>query len=276
MCHSPFIRMCVWRAIPPLISMRRCFPTACTRSMVRPTTSCFSSFGSIVLKRVITLPARASSRLRAARWIVSPSGTRRSQLISHRARSESSFDEHWRDGALRHWLRVDFGDEQRATSAAQNERGECAGDLARDVRARRLIVWQKRGDLFFSAADVRGELAIDEDYARADAARERERRVGPLHDRAVRIRGIGRGEQVRLRLLRSVAERTKKIEGGGCRELRRAESADEGAAPNAPRVFHGLEHGIDGAESAGDVLRRRRLARDDAVAREGLMRECIC
>ena len=74
-------------------------------------------------------------------------------------------------------------------------------------------------------------------------------------------------------LVGRVAQRAQQIHRAGQRELRGAEAGDEIAAAQPPALFHRFQHGIDAREAAGDRFDRHRLARQDAVAREQLLRD---
>src|SRR5689334_22282751 len=79
MCQLPFMRMCVRSTRPPEKETSRCLPRELTASIVRPaiarSTSTRVSAGYAESNRVTVRPARARCSVRAARKIVSPSGT---------------------------------------------------------------------------------------------------------------------------------------------------------------------------------------------------------
>src|ERR1051325_2140803 len=79
MCQLPLISMCVSRIRSPENRMTIHLPADSTLSTVRPATGVSSftraSFTSTVSKRVTTRPPIARCSVRAARQIVSPSGT---------------------------------------------------------------------------------------------------------------------------------------------------------------------------------------------------------
>jgi hypothetical protein len=94
---------------------------------------------------------------------------------------------------------------------------------------------------------------------------------------AVGIGGIGRGEENELGFFggRIGAQLAQQIDGGRQRELGCAQAGDEVAAADAAAFFKGLEHAIDGAESAGDVFRGNVFAEENAVAVEKLEGEGV-
>src|SRR5258705_6368826 len=81
MCQEPCIRMCVRSTRSPENQISRCLPRASTRSIVLPAIRRSSleraSFAKTDSKRVTVRPASARLSVRAARKIVSPSGTRK-------------------------------------------------------------------------------------------------------------------------------------------------------------------------------------------------------
>src|ERR1700736_4159575 len=97
--------------------MIRFLPTERTRSTVLPLMDPRASLGSTVSNRVTTFPVSASSRVRAMRKIVSPSGIfrdHRAHLISHRRRLESRLGQKWRDRTACHRLVIHFIDQESA------------------------------------------------------------------------------------------------------------------------------------------------------------------
>ena len=99
--------------------MSRFLPAASTLSTARPRTSTRASCANTVSNRVTVRPASAACSVRAARWMVSPSGMpdRRAHLHAHRRRHESLLGEERRERRPRRRLFVDLADEQRAASA---------------------------------------------------------------------------------------------------------------------------------------------------------------
>src|SRR4030095_2705711 len=67
-------------------------------------------------------------------------------------------------------------------------------------------------------------------------------------------------------------ERSQQIEGAGQGELRRAESRDEVAAPDAAVLLQPLEDRIDQTEPSWHRFDVQRLARQHAVPRQQLLR----
>ena len=157
-------------------------------------------------------------------------------------------------------------------------RDQLARQRAADLRALRLIIRQRDEQLAIAAADPRREPAIDEHHARArpiawpPRVSLCNRRVRPGHQRAVRIRRIGGRERDRDRLLAFLACIAQQIDRAGLRELRRAQAGHEVAAPDAAGFLEPAQHRIHRAESARQLLDRRHIARDHAVARQQLLR----
>ena len=122
-----------------------------------------------------------------------------------------------------------------------------------------------------------GRGAVDEDDVCAGGALERPAVVSPRRGQAVRRRtgwpdprrpadAVGRaGCAVRAGRPTGLAHRPQPIHGAGQRELGGAEPFDEVAAPDPAGLLHRAKDRVDGAETAGDVLRRDGLAGQDAV-----------
>ncbi len=99
---------------PPSNSSNRCFPCASTAASLRP-----SSLGATPVTRARGCTASTASSsptsrssARAARRIVSPSGTSGTKNGPPRAGDEPSLDEQGQDGRLRHRLAVEALDRQ--------------------------------------------------------------------------------------------------------------------------------------------------------------------
>ena len=146
------------------------------------------------------------------------------------------------------------------------------------------VVGQRQQQIALAAAQVAGGEAVDEHDQRAHGARGAAPDVGACRRRRRRS-ASGHLSSVPYGLAGSVAAsttacgvsgalamRTQQIERGRHRELRAAEAGDEVAAADAPGVLHGPQHLVHGAEPAGDGFRRDGLARDQAVARQQLLR----
>src|SRR5688500_16171657 len=254
----------------------RCLPAARTRSMVRPAivswSSTLASGASAVSNLVTFSPASASCSVRAARKMVSPSGICGSQLIAEGARSETGLGKERGDCAPRRRLVIDLGGEDGAPRATRYKRCQSPGDLASGHASRRLILRKKDGELLLAASHVADQPPIHENHARPDAATECSARAfGPFDDRAVWIRGIGRGEHDRLGIVGVLTERSQAVQRPGTCELRGAEGGDEIATPDFSTLFHRLEDRVDGTETATDPLGAGRLTGDDAIAIEELL-----
>ena len=85
--------------------------------------------------------------------------------------------------------------------------------------------------------------------------------------RAVRLRGIGRRQHERLRLVLG-AELAQPLDRSGQRELRAAEPLDEVATSADADRLQILELAVHGAVTARDALTADAVARDDALALE--------
>ena len=200
-------------------------------------------------------------------------------LVAEAGADEAGVDEERRERMLVRGHGVDLADEQPAVAslaaagdrrpASPTGRGQRGSARARPPAATSRSWRPPRGD-------VRDAGAVDEHDARADGPRRAaahrraaavvvaRRRRGvrlarrPLQQRAVRIGRIGGGEEHRLGLVGRLAQRAQQIERRRQRELRRADAADEVAAPDAAALLERLEHVVDGGEAAGDRLGRRR------------------
>ena len=78
----------------------------------------------------------------------------------------------------------------------------------------------------------------------------------PRQRRAVGVRRIGGGERHRAQRRRvgQAGELAQAIDGGGCRELRRAELLDHVAAAAVPGLLEAGEHAVGLREPARETL----------------------
>ena len=109
-----------------------------------------------------------------------------------------------------------------------------------------------------AAADVGGQRAVDEHDQRADRA-GRAAAAGAFDSPVAGhfsivpygLAGSVAASTTTSGFVRRLAERAQQIERRRQRELRRADAADEVAAPDPAGVLQRLEHVVDRAEAAG-------------------------
>ena len=133
------------------------------------------------------------------------------------------------------------------------------------TRPRRLLDRQDRRHLARSTAEHGRDDPVREDDVQARGSREpRLFLPRPRESRAVRVGGIGRGEnhgprRVGIRLPLGA----QPVEGARVGELQAAEPGHEVAPADATRLLEGPQHRVDGGEAAGHLLERDRVARQD-------------
>ena len=174
-------------------------------------------------------------------------------------------------------LTVYRGDEHRPPFSFIDEIRQGSGNGAADARAGRFIFRQEREDLLLSASHVTGQIAIDQNHARADGSRERAAAPSrrPLQEDSIRIRRISRGKEKNLGIVGFITEGAEKIDRARERELRGGDAGDKVPATDFPAFLERFQHRIDGAESSCNALRGRRFTGEDSVAVEHLLRQRV-
>src|SRR5215831_9535052 len=177
MCQLPLISMWVSRMRSPEKRMTIHLPSAVTLSMVRPASGVSSStrarFIRTVSKRVTTRPPMARCRVRAARQMLSPSGTLfavlgivfghldyrcdAAHLKSHSGRNESGLFEELRQKMRAGGDALNLADQETgpASLPADRDLGQLLREFARDLRALRFVLRQKNADRGIAAAKER-------------------------------------------------------------------------------------------------------------------------
>ena len=145
------------------------------------------------------------------------------------------------------------------------------GDERRERRAEpRLVGIAQRHESAAAALDEQRGLAAEQDDLRPrDPRGAALRALRPRQRCAVGLRGIGGGEDERLRLLPVPrAQLAQPLDRPGQRELRAAEPLDEVAAAADAERLERAQLAVDGAVAAGDALAADAVARYDPLALE--------
>src|SRR5882724_2616426 len=189
MCQLPLISMWVSRIKSPEKRMTIHLPADSTPSTVRPATGVSSftraSFTSTVSQRVTTRPPIARCSVRAARQIVSPSGTlflvglgvrfhfhyRRhtTHLEPHRRRDKAGVFEESRQEMLARGKPIDLADQQPGPSTLPAHRDLCefARDFARYLRPLGFVLRQRDADRRIATPQKCREPPVHQHHTRA-------------------------------------------------------------------------------------------------------------
>src|SRR5215211_2324803 len=180
--------------------------------------------------------------------------------------AEAQLDENGLPRGADDRLAIDALEAELAAAVGRDERGERL-----EARAHaRVVGFGEDEDPAAAALDVEDGLTAGEDHVRAGGALRAlglAVALGPRQRRAIRLGGIGRGQDHRRRLVLGLL-RAQTLDGARQRELRAAEAFDEVAAAADSEGLERAEGVVQEAESAGGALGEHVLARDDPVALE--------
>ena len=251
----------------------------------------------------------AEDRVALRHWHLrlSISGARTSPAVPWRRRKTRLPPGRRSSAVARRRRAVDFLDQHPARRLASGARA--IDQHARDRAAARDRSGSASGrnvsELPIAARQIRGQRAVDEDHRRADAARRPaagrrsatvraaagcSQNESPSLVRALRLacdrsprratsasrRTGSRDRSPRARRPRPRRAHRAAIAAGRARRAARTASRRarrRSSRAGRGRFLHRLQHRIDAAEAAGDRFGGDRFARDDAVAREQLLRD---